>query len=219
MQVKLIGILLLPLVLINCSSRTFPEAECVAKNPISDNNQGDPENAVTAFKKLFRIVERFKELNGRYPGHTDFVNFKREIIPGTRLMPTDLTTVDAKFSPRFNSTAPYGLGGNPFAVLCDKDSDLKARIPIMMTDLYVRDGEETCGTKGSKYTYGGVFVVLWNDGTIDKIKPGDMLCAPDGDGMNVNLIPGSPGNPASTLKMRDYYAKNEGKLIFPPKFL
>lgn len=203
--------------MLGCNSPTVKSDECRSLNPQSDRNPGDPELGVKGLKRLYEVITVYKKQNGTYPNHQKLVDFSREIIPGTKLKPEDLSTADAKFSPRYVPGAL--LGGNPFAIWCDEKTDTKATVPLLSTDLYVRDGAESCGSKGNRYTYSGVYLVLWIDGRVEKIKPGDMMCYPTADGLTVNAIPGDPKVPATAIKMRDHYAKNESKLVFPPKYL
>ncbi|MDX2066024.1 MAG: hypothetical protein SFX74_09805 [Fimbriimonadaceae bacterium] len=198
------------------------------KNP-RGKNPGNPENAVSDFKRVYPAMVAFRKLHGRLPSLRELLDFERPLAPGHHLREEDFVAADYQYSDRYLPEAENH--SYMFAYANERpDGTPKPAFPKpgerdvwLVSDDYTRLNVVTYPDERSARDYRGVYVVLWSDGKIEKIRNADTLHSPT-DGGWLLAFPGETGVSKHAQTHAEFYSEDEfnfifveGKLVSKPK--
>ncbi|PQV62587.1 hypothetical protein B1R32_12825 [Abditibacterium utsteinense] len=183
---------------------------------------GNPQNAVEDFTKIYAAIETFRgQNNGQYP--PKILDVLKVLNAG--LKSTDIEKIktgikasydtflnpDAKYSDdplarrRPNDVIKYNLyNKRPDGTLVGNPPSGKKDL-LMETSLYVHQNVRTLPGQRSVSNPVGFYVVLWHDGTIQRIAYDQVLYMPKGGGDFTRAFPGQAGVPANALTYDEFY--------------
>ena len=196
--------------------REIPEGGLVV-HPQGVGHPGDPENAVKAFRKIYAAMDAFRRINNRLPEPEEMMDFSKPLAPGHQLTREDFNTPDWPYSDRYlqkdrnpnyqftyYTARPDGTPRPAFPAKGEKDIWFRCDDYTRSNQIVQRDH-----TKDSFFPT-GVFVVLWSDGSIEKVPVQDEAHFQDPKQRNalISSIKGQAGLPKKIITAADLYAQN-----------
>ncbi|MDX1932583.1 MAG: hypothetical protein SFU56_08265 [Capsulimonadales bacterium] len=206
---------------------TFPRPVIIFMGqPVPDNglvvnprgkNLGDPANAERDFRKIHMAMVAFRAKYGRLPSLDELLNFKTPLVGNLRLSEDDFKTPDFEFGDRFVPGANnlhYGFtyvtprpNGQPrpaFPATGERDV-------WMVCGDYLRDNQVVFRDGHSEFDPQGVEVVLWSDGTIERVPYKERIMYSESGsagGPFVYTIAGQAGLPKKTITVGEELVKD-----------
>lgn len=226
-----VGLLLCLLLLIGFfymrgrSSAQFPKAryippEGAAENEVGDKIPGNPAKTIEDMKRLYEVINIYRSRHGGQIGDLpgDYINnpqvygFKDVLEAAHAFYNPDVRYSDAAYEreaqARGTTVVPYATyntrpDGTPLGAPKPPGTrDLLASCRLYF-HMNARDFD------GDRQTIKpiGFYLLLWDDGAIEKMPWHKMLYVPKGGGEFGFAFPGQPNIPANAMNYVDYYRK------------
>jgi len=189
-------------------------------------NPGNPENAVEDLKRFYWALDQYRTKTKRLPGIQQFLDVSKPLAPGIRLRQEDFENPDdefweidvppgAKRPPvyqfHFYSVAKPKPGSPLLKYLSSKDWN-KPVFPKAgekrlwaNTSIYSRSNQRDFPDGSRTMHKSGYEVVLWSNGSIEKIPVRKMLFTRESDKLFRIYHPGDFGVPKDARPMTDYW--------------
>ena len=211
----------------NVQARVIPP-EGVIDNDTGGKVPGDPANAEEDFMKIYAAIQTYRDQHdGKYPNTGQIL----ESYLNAKSNRNFHTSEEAKSASEIAIKEAYGILLNPDAKYSDNPAtrkipdqssvyDIYTQRPdgtslgnppsgkkdvLAMTSLYVHQNVRQLPGQKSKSNPVGFYVVLWNNGTIQKIAYDQVLYVPKGSGDFTTAFPGQAGVPANALTYDEFY--------------
>lgn len=142
---------------------------------------GNPEHAITDLKKMYWVIDQFRRKNNRLPELREILSDALRSDNPNMLGLEDQTTPDGHLK---DGHTPGATNDTYFYAFRTKRPDGNARPAFpksgekdvwVYTDAYVRRRQTVYQDHRSTFQPSGVYVVLWSDGTIEKVPMPEML--------------------------------------------
>ncbi|RYG31056.1 hypothetical protein EON81_23720 [bacterium] len=173
-------------------------------------NPGDPLNAERDFARIYQGMIAFRKQFGRLPTAKE-LDVERLQSGPFPLRQEDLESPDYKLADGvkldtdhkgyvYDYWVPPRLNGKPkpaYPAPGERD------VWISSGDIYIRRHQVVYPDLHSEMNITGCYVVLWSDGKIERIKPGDVLTYADSATSTSYTYPGAAGNPAGLVTQRE----------------
>lgn len=182
---------------------------------------GNPEEAISDFQRLYRLVKVYRKLNnGAYPKWSIdlyngvLANRKAYNISSTKDLDDIFYNPDYRYSDTYQNNPPPNIENtilyqitdlrpNGSTVTGESGHDI-----IAWTDIYVHKNIRHFPDHDVSNPT-GFYVVLWNDGRVEKIPYDQRLYAPRDNNWQL-AFSGQEGLPAGTLTYDEFYVKIMG---------
>jgi hypothetical protein len=166
-------------------------------------------------------MDAFRLAEHRYPTATELTDFSRPLAPGHRLSPEDFQDAAAIYGDH-QTTDPsmkqqyamlYASGkrfdGTKLPVFpTSKDHDV-----FLTCSSYLRNnGVDHHDKGGIQCHYSGFWLVLYTDGSMERIPYSHMMLVPWHDGGYLDAVPDQSGLPAGTIHITEWWHKVQGSL-------
>ncbi len=199
----------------------IPKAGLVV-NPAGER-PGDPAEAERDFRRIYQALTAFRDAHRRLPTPLELIGDGKSPSQ-VGLTMADFQTPDYKESDghsanRWNATQ-YEL-----SYLSDRpDGTRKPDFPAsgerdvwMTTDVYARRHQIVRPDARSEMRWTGCYVLLWSDGKIERVAPGDVLTYLDSPIAATWTYRGQTGNPKGVVSAREAAAKERfNRVTFAP---
>ncbi|MDX1931950.1 MAG: hypothetical protein SFU56_05035 [Capsulimonadales bacterium] len=141
-------------------------------NPAGDV-LGNPEEAVKDFRQIYAVMERYRREHGKLPGAGELM----KELPRDAFHTPDFgrSDIHAAFS---DTTAEYIWqypAERPNGQAYPATPKPGERDVWMICDTYARMNQTVFRDRHSEYSPKGCYVVLWSDGTVEKIPVRDVI--------------------------------------------
>ena len=204
----------------NVQARVIPP-EGVTDNDTGGKVPGNPANAEEDFMKIFAAVQNYRDQHsGQYPNNGQITaslldNRKFRTLDEAKAAVKESQEVfinpDNKYSD-VSSTRKNPNNASDYNIYTQRPDGTPLGDPppgkkdvIAMTGLYVHQNIRQFKGERSQSNPVGFYVVLWHDGTIQKIAYDQVLYAPKGGGDFATAFPGQAGVPANALTYDEFY--------------
>jgi len=190
-------------------------------HPAGRDHPGNPDEAVRDFTKIYAAIAAYRSVNSKLPTLRELLDFSKPLTPGHQLQEDDFKTPDHVYadnylekdqSPSHYMLSLYGTrsDGSATSVVSSTSS---RDVWLVCTD-YTRTNQTVHRDRHSEYEYSGVFVVLWSDGAVEKIRNGDQLVMPTGK-TRAMYFKGQSGIPPTAVTFREQASKDQlNKSVF-----
>lgn len=145
------------------------------------SNPGDPQNAITRFRKIYAAMTAYRNQNRKLPTISELLDFSHP-LGGIQLSESDFNPPDMRYADGYIEGQK-----NPSSFMFSyiqprPDGSPKPAFPkrgerdvwLVSTD-YVRSNQVVYADRHSKMRFSGEYVVLWSDGKIDEVPVTDSL--------------------------------------------
>lgn len=184
----------------------------------ADASKWSPEEVERDFQRIYRGIVLFHQRFGKLPRLSELKE-KGIVVDRRPIDDADLTTPDARFREDLaillhGSIDPRVYAGPKQWKLLpgEKPFPHGLRRPLVTTWIYARTNPTLFRDCSETYRIDGFVVVLWTDGTIERV-PHSRILTYDRPGSNRHplLIPADPSNPADTILFRDWFSRCVGE--------
>lgn len=188
--------------------------------PASWEQLGNPEYAVEDLRKVYAALDAFRKKHGRLPQLREILDWDGKHPGPGKLTKEDWTTPDMSLassnnSPNdsaiefnFRARRPDGSEKPAFPKAGEKDVWASSDVYVRIRQTVYRDRPETLSPVGT-------YVVLWSDGTIEKIPATSKLVYRESDRVYGHAFPGQAGLPKDTMRYVDFLHEKGGVDIRP----
>jgi hypothetical protein len=183
----------------------------VTPTGVSANNRGSeeihPEEAESDFRSVYAALDAFRREKKRLPtAKPELLDFAKQ--KGLALTSEDFVSVDVRKSDSYaqgmhdhldyrmdwRGSRPKGERKPAFPKAGEKDAWLT-------TDIFVRSNTTLYPDMTAKNNPSGFFLVLWSDGSVERIRQEDQVWVAESDGFT-SYFPGQTGVPRGALTNR-----------------
>ena len=161
-------------------------------------NPGDPMNAVKDFKRMYWALNEYRKRHKKLPSPMELQDTSKELLPGVKLVPEDFENPDNVYreseAEQEKLPPPYTLSfgslprpdigspalSNPPIDGWDRPvfSTKGEKYPWAHTTIYARSNARIFRNGRTTYHHTGFHIVLWSDGSIEKIPESKILLQP-----------------------------------------
>jgi hypothetical protein len=181
-------------------------------DPQGVGHPGDPKNAEKDLQQIYLAIDKFRRQNGRLPNLPELGGSKATGLPG--LLPAEAwTNPDTRYS---DGLDPKGRGSMRFHyqvsyLAARPDGSQKPAFPKkgerdvwILADQCVRKNMVRFSNHRVAMTLKGCFVVLWSDGTIERIHPAKQLVVPVTTSRSGFAFEGQAGLPKDRSRVKTF---------------
>lgn len=172
-------------------------------------NPGDPGEAERDFAKIYEAMVAFRRNNGRLPKLSELIPIGGVAVSKVGLTMADFQTPDymdsdghsetrrkeTHYAFSYDSTRPDGTPKPSTPAPGERDV-------WMSTGIYTRRHQIVRPGGRSEMNVTGCDVVLWSDGKVERIKPGDILSVMDSPISSRLFYPGETGMPRTATAQK-----------------
>ena len=204
----------------NAQARVIPP-EGVIDNDTGGKVPGNPANAEEDFMKIYAAIQSYNGQHGsKYPTMAQLMKFtvdhqmyrtREEAEEAVKKANAIFINPDNKYSD-VPSTRKNPSSASDYNIYTQRPDGTPVGNPpsgkkdvLAMTGLYVHQNIRQFKGERSRSNPVGFYVVLWQDGTIQKIGYDKILYVPKGGGDFTTAFPGQAGVPANALTYDEFY--------------
>ena len=169
-------------------------------NPEGAKNPGNPNEAVQRLRRIYHVMNSYREKHNGLPSLGELLGSgskpgliaqEDQVLPDQEFKDglPDPSKNDC-FTWAYRSPRPNGQPKPAFPSTGEKDV-------WVYTDLYIRRNQTIMPDGHSEFEPRGVYVVLWSDGTIEKVPMQDAVLIGEGLSSTYSFA-GQAGNPKKT---------------------